>query len=742
MTKFYAIMIDCIGKNQCSKINEIEKKYNFTSLQHISAGSTTFSCFELFNGNLPSTKINDGVGYLSFGDGDALTKHANRQCLELYKKLNKYDDDWKFLKNKNSNLFNILNNNNIKSIVHNSGWVGKFIKAKNTSLHYTKEDLKEFDNIFFDYPPFLSEDFLKEWGGFRSRGKLSRNYEIINQYYEYEKKYIKELQEKKEDLFFYVDDNIYHDINDVNSVSKFLDMWDFNEPDSVFFIFTDHYNTNSRLFPEELWSVWGMIKDNRKNKSKIDTSVFSSCDLYNTVLDVFNINQEINFPIISKSIFTPLNKERIYYKEDSRLNVCCFSTDTFNALKVIEWDNNTPKKLIKLTYIKGKTPNETIDTDIEGIYQVTILNNYNKNIHTWNNSSIYPCNLTNLSNSFIDSQIKLLANGLKHQFNIKDLTNIYSFKKNLLNRIITNGHNFWLITPNYKRILNISQSTFNANNIILLPNEIIESIPNYNNNNIEDDKKNIRSNEIKYIKNYNIPSEESLCLFNIYNNKKYKTILHVIGDSHTALFNGVNKIQPKYPEENGKINNIDSIPYIKTYRINAGTAFHSKKKATPIINNIIKNINKNDYLVFCYGEVDCRAHLIKQFKLQSNRTHNEIIEECVDKLMETILYFKNNNYKIIAYGPPPTFTDENKSHVPIDRWFGTHYERNVVTKKFNDIYKNNCLKHNIKFFTLFYDLVNNNLETKKNVHLNDGMHLSSNVFNILFNKIKKLNLEI
>ena len=98
--KFYAIMLDCVSKKQCPKLNEISNKYNFTNFNHISAGSTTFSCFELFNGCLPSNIIKDGVGYLSFGDGAALTKHAHRSSLELYKKLKKYQKDWEYLKKK------------------------------------------------------------------------------------------------------------------------------------------------------------------------------------------------------------------------------------------------------------------------------------------------------------------------------------------------------------------------------------------------------------------------------------------------------------------------------------------------------------------------------------------------------------------------------------------------------------------------------------------------------------------
>ena len=54
-------------------------------------------------------------------------------------------------------------------------------------------------------------------------------------------------------------------------------------------------------------------------------------------------------------------------------------------------------------------------------------------------------------------------------------------------------------------------------------------------------------------------------------------MIYVIGDSHTAVFSGLDTIQPKYPDKN----NNDSIFCFKTFRINAGTAYHSYNKAIP-----------------------------------------------------------------------------------------------------------------------------------------------------------------
>jgi len=222
-------------------------------------------------------------------------------------------------------------------------------------------------------------------------------------------------------------------------------------------------------------------------------------------------------------------------------------------------------------------------------------------------------------------------------------------------------------------------------------------------------------------------------------------MIYVIGDSHTAVFSGLNKIQPKYPD----VNKNDSINFFKTFHINDGTAYNSYSKAIPIIDNIINeyNINSNDYILFSYGEVDCRAHLLKQYeiKLKDNNIKdsdlilNELIIECVDRLIKTLLYFKNKNINIIAYGPIPTFKDIYINHVPIDRWYGDEKTRNKVTLIFNKYYEDKCKEYNIPFITLYYDLTND-YETIDGYHLNDKMHMSQKVMYLLIKKLYLINI--
>ena len=69
------------------------------------------------------------------------------------------------------------------------------------------------------------------------------------------------------------------------------------------------------------------------------------------VAEVFNIKNTSPYPMLSKSLDNPLDKNRIFFIEDSRLKICNFESDTLNCFKIISWNGNIPKVMIQFTYI-------------------------------------------------------------------------------------------------------------------------------------------------------------------------------------------------------------------------------------------------------------------------------------------------------------------------------------------------------------------------------------------------------
>lgn len=212
-------------------------------------------------------------------------------------------------------------------------------------------------------------------------------------------------------------------------------------------------------------------------------------------------------------------------------------------------------------------------------------------------------------------------------------------------------------------------------------------------------------------------------------------MIHCIGDSHSAVFSGEDKMQPIYPEQSN-----DKLKYFKSYRIGAATAFQLSNK-THIINDIIsKHVKSNDLILFCFGEVDIRAHLKKQMDLQ-NRSVESVVTECVDRYITTILEYKNRGYNVIVWGPIASW--HNSKPYTGGPSFGSNFERNEITKEFNRYCKKLCEEHNIKFITIFHHMVTENNETIP-TFLDDWegshIHLNQQSMPLILEEFKKQNL--
>ena len=133
-------------------------------------------------------------------------------------------------------------------------------------------------------------------------------------------------------------------------------------------------------------------------------------------------------------------------------------------------------------------------------------------------------------------------------------------------------------------------------------------------------------------------------------------IIHCIGDSHVSVFTGIERMPPIWsPNERSD----DRTDYFRTYRIGPATAYQLDKKI-PAIEHIIQHapVDKgNDSILFCFGEVDIRAHLVKQ-SIEQNRTIDDVVMECVDRYVKTVLYFKEKGYDMMVWGPVASWSDE------------------------------------------------------------------------------------
>jgi len=221
---------------------------------------------------------------------------------------------------------------------------------------------------------------------------------------------------------------------------------------------------------------------------------------------------------------------------------------------------------------------------------------------------------------------------------------------------------------------------------------------------------------------------------------KYRLPIYCIGDSHANFFSGLDSIQSSWPEKS-----IDLIPFFKSFRLGPVLAYNlckanTKSKGREKLFAILKRIPKESTILLCFGEIDCRAHLLKQAEIQNIKIKT-IIKECVDRYIPVIDEIKNLNYNVVVWNVIPSsptgFPDK-----PAYPTYGTCRERNDVSRLFNQFLEEQLTNKNIQFISIFEKLIDENGLTLARF-LMDELHLSQAAMPLAIKKINnKLQLNL
>lgn len=227
-------------------------------------------------------------------------------------------------------------------------------------------------------------------------------------------------------------------------------------------------------------------------------------------------------------------------------------------------------------------------------------------------------------------------------------------------------------------------------------------------------------------------------------------MIYIIGDSHVSVFSGVEKkengerhIQPEfgtcYTLTEGQLRPVinkfeQRIPHFCAIKIGSYTAYNSFNKI-PKIERVIREykISEEDFIVFCFGEIDIRNHIGFQAKKQ-NITINHSIENCVDKYLQTILFFKNKGFNIYVYGPPASSVGWSRN-LSVD--FGDVVSRNKMTLFFTNDLEKKCNSYGISVISIAKEMMNEDGTTIQD-YIMDDIHLSQKTMPLLLEKFDKL----
>lgn len=213
-------------------------------------------------------------------------------------------------------------------------------------------------------------------------------------------------------------------------------------------------------------------------------------------------------------------------------------------------------------------------------------------------------------------------------------------------------------------------------------------------------------------------------------------MIHVIGDSHCCIFSGQEAFRLWNDED--RLKN-DILPEFRTYRIGPATAFQLDRKLVLLETILSQFVKPGDIVMPCCGEVDCRAHLLKQAAVQ-RLPIDQIVQICVDKYYNTLLQLKTwaeyNRCKLAVWGPIASKPDSIEYDGPFQ---GTCADRNNATRLFTNKLREACVGAGITFGSVFEKMVDENSNTKVQ-YISSYIHSSLLTIPLIYDEAKAIGL--
>ena len=213
-----------------------------------------------------------------------------------------------------------------------------------------------------------------------------------------------------------------------------------------------------------------------------------------------------------------------------------------------------------------------------------------------------------------------------------------------------------------------------------------------------------------------------------------KCIIYCIGDSHVSFFAGRDTIQPLWPARSE-----DSIPFFRSFRLGPVLAYNLCKTGTTTkgreaLLDVLKAIPGGSTVLLCFGEIDCRAHMLKQ-SIQQRRSLENIVSECVDRYFGVVQEIRSMGYQPVVWNAIPSTTRDDMHSLVNFPVYGTCLERNHITRLFNQYLSTLTESEGIKFISIFDELVNEHGLTRTEYYQQERIHLSQKAMPLTIQKL-------
>ncbi len=194
---------------------------------------------------------------------------------------------------------------------------------------------------------------------------------------------------------------------------------------------------------------------------------------------------------------------------------------------------------------------------------------------------------------------------------------------------------------------------------------------------------------------------------------------HVVGDSHTEVFNNCDLFQ--------------------VHHIGPATAFNLNKpnnttRSFEKLFSIVNNLRKGDIVILVFGEIDCRIHIYYQYKKNNEEISlPDLIDATIDHYFDVIQKLQKGGLFICVYGIPPVGTQENMYHYP---YYASRNERSLIYSEFNQKMKNRCIILGLPYIDIHSATSDSNGFILP-IYTADEVHLNKNVLPIVEKELIK-----
>jgi lysophospholipase L1-like esterase len=212
--------------------------------------------------------------------------------------------------------------------------------------------------------------------------------------------------------------------------------------------------------------------------------------------------------------------------------------------------------------------------------------------------------------------------------------------------------------------------------------------------------------------------------------------IHCIGDSHSCFFSGNEWIQPQWPDRSS-----DVVPAFRSYHLGPVLAYNLCQTGTTtqgreLLFEVLETaVPAGSMVLLCFGEIDCRVHLLKQSQAQG-RDAADVVAECVRRYLSAAREVAERGYDVAVWGvvaSQPSDEVRNPDY-PV---YGTCPQRNRVTRQFNETLGALADEFGVSVVSIFEQLVDSNDMTLSNWYM-DECHLSQRAMPMVLAEFERL----